>query len=121
MTGKYCIPLMLNLLKLHYPLGKISEQTSQIMRLDRLNRLAADDLRWHEGQEVMWKASDLRHQDLLNQSYAENLRVLPVYSELDQQKDRNTSLREGNSWLRLKVGMLEVDAHVRLNDIARQH
>lgn len=89
---------------------KNAQQKFQIIELDRLNRLLGDELRWYEGQEAMWRAFDMKNQNRLRQLNEEILSVLHLYGELDQERDRNTALREQNARLQYEVDKLRLDA-----------
>lgn len=103
---------------------KNTQQNLQIVELDRLNRLLGDELRWYEGQEAMWRAFDMKNQNRLRQLNEEILSVLHLYGELDQEKARNTALREQNARLQYEVDKLRLDAEVypqRANDLQCKH
>lgn len=89
---------------------KNTQQTIQIIELDRLNRLLGDELRWYEGQEAMWRAFDMKNQNQLRKLNQEILSVLHIYGELDQEKAKNTALQEQNARLQYEVDRLRLDA-----------
>jgi len=88
---------------------KSVQQNLQIIQLDKLNDVLGSELRWYEGQEAMWRASDMKNENQLRKLNEEILSHLHLYGELAQEKAENAALREKNARLQYEVEKLRLD------------
>ncbi|KAF9459566.1 hypothetical protein BDZ94DRAFT_1239144 [Collybia nuda] len=79
------------------------QQALEMADLQHLSRFLSDEVRWYQGQEAMWRATDMKNHNELLKLNRELMAIVHVYGELDQEKAKTLALRVQNARLQYEL------------------